>query len=171
MIAVIARMICNGRSRQSQVTAILNSNPSLPRYRSYLTRIMDILYFPDFVRGTVKSSDTDTESSEVTVRILTLVATSGADSGSLPGHSECSSEQVLLNAKATKRLPTRRPQIRVYQVQLSNKHDVPCGIAVCKIAWDPCIPSLAHEVETYQTNLKLLQGTVVPRFTAFTSAT
>ncbi len=49
------------------------------------------------------------------------------------------------------------------QVELSNEHDVPCGIAVCKIAWDPCIPSLAHEVEIYQTKLKLLQGTFVPR--------
>ncbi|TFK78719.1 hypothetical protein K466DRAFT_606720, partial [Polyporus arcularius HHB13444] len=123
---------------------------------------MDILQFPDFIRGTVKSSDTDPESSEVTVRTLTLVATSGTRSGDIPGHSERSSEQVL-NAKVTKRLPTRRPQIRVYQVELSDEHDVPCGTAVCKIAWDPCIPSLAHEVQIYQTKLKALQSTVVPR--------
>ncbi|TFK78282.1 hypothetical protein K466DRAFT_607136 [Polyporus arcularius HHB13444] len=119
---------------------------------------MDILRFPDFVRGTVKSSDTDPESSEVTVRTLTLAATS-----ILPGHSEPSTSEQVLTAKVTKRLPTRRPHIRVYQVDLSDEHDVPCGIAVCKIAWDPCIPSLAHEVEIYQTKLKALQGTFVPR--------
>ncbi len=119
---------------------------------------MDILQFPDFVRGTVKSSDTDPESSELTVRTLTLAATS-----ILPGHSEPSTSEQVLTAKVTKRLQTRRTQIRVYQVELSDEHDVPCGIAMCKIAWDPCIPSLAQEVEIYQTRLQALQGTVVPR--------
>ncbi|TFK80557.1 hypothetical protein K466DRAFT_558928 [Polyporus arcularius HHB13444] len=52
--------------------------------------------------------------------------------------------------------------MRVYQVEVSDDLGL-SGRAVCKIASDVCIQSLRHEVNIYQTKLKTLQGTVVPK--------
>lgn len=127
---------------------------------------MDVILFPDIsqaerlpARGFGNPKELD--ATGMTLQKLTRIIDPSVESEDI-----CENTENVFTVQKIQRLrvvnPTRRHHS--YKVTLRDAAHGQERLAICKVAWDASIKLLQHEAEVYETQLKELQGTVVPVF-------